>query len=162
MSANKELLTEEDLSTFLKEIGIENSHRTDRENGFDSLLEEIEKPTPLDIPPSVHLHDLKHKKKSLLALWVSLSLLLGIFSGTVFGYFWAKNPASLPKSGDEKAIFHQLEMIRQIVGELSEKLNSKEVSDQQLIQEMEEVIEPLPPLNLPNEEWENLAPSMIS
>lgn len=161
MSANKELLTEEDLSTFLKEIGIENSQRAGRENSFDALLDELEKPIPLDIPTSLHLHDLKHKK-SLLALWVSLSLLLGIFAGTVFGFFWAKNPRSLSKSGHEQTILHQLEIIRDLVGELTEKMNSKDISDQQLIQEMEEVIEPLPPLNLPNEEWENLAPSMIS
>ena len=152
-------ITEEELDIFLKEAGIlkassETTHQAEnqarKEETLDKLLEEIidsVRPTsssassPIEekIPPFL-FKKLKEIRPRLrfFALGLSISLLGGVFLGTIFGFYWGKTQKQNSIVTSFDTLDSKLGLLRNEIQAIHEKITQ--------FSPPEEMIEPIEPL----------------
>lgn len=159
MKESKQGLADEQLDALLCELGVApsaSSEQTKQESSIELLIEEIFELKPPSIPPAspalpkLPLDGEKKKKRSNSLIWITAALLIGLFAGCGFGFFWAKSEGVLDKPLVEpnEEIPTQISYWIQELTSLYEKLNPP-------ADEKNEIIEPIDP----PDEMETLAPS---
>lgn len=161
MTKSKQELADEQIDVFLKEIGvISPPAQADNEDpSFESLIEEIfetanpSSPSPA-VPslPVLPINGEKKNKRPRSLIWITASLLIGLFTGCTFGFFWAKSVGIL----DKPIVEPREEISTQISYWISELTNLYDKLEPPASET--EIIEPLPR----PDEMETLSPSEMT
>lgn len=157
----KQELVDEELDVLLEEFDLISSPSpeptVEKEASFEELVEEIceltQPPSPAAESSSLPTLPLETgtKKRSNMTIWITATLLIGLFAGCAFGFFWAKNEGLL----DQPIVEPQEEITTQISYWIKELNKLYETLDPP---PPSECIEPLDPPT----EHQTLAPSEMT